>query len=630
MGAVGGGDVVGTFSYGSRGSQGWGVLQVAGRIDMSDAETGVTHVVRLQGESGPTDRVRRLVWDGDGRDPRRFLIRTIEAGPDASNRPHNNFSQGLVVRRSGNGDRDGVRPSQLWSSPVWPSPYGASAVAAVDLAQHIPLTASPEAPSIAILARRQNGLTSLATLLGHVEQTIRTGDTLLIGARTADAGALYLDFALSLMAPELQWEATFEVSSQPLDSFGGPGPRLRMGLSSPDAVTGPGKILLDRMDATVPVAVPCARCGLPEETWASLTGAALWDIDGLAEQDPQRAMQAGEDLVAAIARIRRGPEPVADRVWDQLMATSGPWQSSGSRLRSLAGRLPRNRHEPLPPRRAGRELTTYAPVSAQALARYLSQPLGAIGQLPVLAALNTFATQPPSPGTVHLAQVLLDWTRANSGQLPDRLVIPGDWWPLIALHRQMGDPAASAAAKLQSFRFLALNSLGGTEGSLLYQVGPAVRQGVIDVFRASLIVASVDGTATVGLERLSSDTWRRVLAEPCLNSDWTQTLSAPFDKAFVSSWLGPFAQADARTVAWLLAQQDHLGDGVRGGALMWQAISVSGPEEQTRLKQVVEYFAAPQGNREKLATRFPVAAQRLFVQPVEASAPTPESWGREA
>ncbi len=104
-----GGRLLGAFGYASLGTSGWRVgqrIDVGGLADDAVAE-GARLIERLPwwpdeplaAGVDPYERPRRLAWLGTGTTPRRFLLHTIHAENDASNRPDNNFTECLVVER---------------------------------------------------------------------------------------------------------------------------------------------------------------------------------------------------------------------------------------------------------------------------------------------------------------------------------------------------------------------------------------------------------------------------------------------------------------------------------------------------------------------------------------------------
>jgi hypothetical protein len=78
---------------------------------------------------------RRLVFAGDADGRSAYLVHSVAAGPDATLRPGNVFSQVLIDREltGALAADDPLRPIEYWRSPTWLTPYGPDAVRSADV-----------------------------------------------------------------------------------------------------------------------------------------------------------------------------------------------------------------------------------------------------------------------------------------------------------------------------------------------------------------------------------------------------------------------------------------------------------------------------------------------------------------
>lgn len=191
---------------------GWRVKQTAG--DLADPEqavllsgvhTGLSPVEPIP--SYPTlaqlqQIPRRLAYRRVNRDTACYW-HTVPAGADHTGRPGNVFVHALLDRAAGEPDAP-CRPIELWRSPRWLSPYGATAVARAEL------PADPPGPggvvtrdSIVEFAcdTRTWRLATLFGLLDAVAAAIDGGPPVVLGVDSVDNAAQWIGLVSFLMSP---------------------------------------------------------------------------------------------------------------------------------------------------------------------------------------------------------------------------------------------------------------------------------------------------------------------------------------------------------------------------------------------------------------------------------------------
>ncbi len=353
--ALGGGQVLGAFSYTSVGEHGWSVANhhdLAGLTADAVAE-GRGLIERLPWWDDPSlpfqagidvyERPRRLAWLGRGNTPRRFLIHTMYAERDASNRPGNNFTECLVVtRRHGSpSDRESagarvrsIRPSQLWDPDHWCTPWGAQEVAAARPGQRWLRPTTPQPDVLRVIAAEPTGQVQLHRMFRAVHDALHSQARTKLIAVIDDfiwAGGL-LDTVLSLLPAEDLWDATFDVRSMaPRVTLGTP---LAVGLTADLNLFGPEFPVAARVPGTVELteaavdrdpesgqgrgtAEPCPFCN----QWFATLDAQLRQPDGL---DPDRLAGTLAGVQAAHERHRQlHPRPERAPAPDLLRGSRG-------------------------------------------------------------------------------------------------------------------------------------------------------------------------------------------------------------------------------------------------------------------------------------------------------------------
>lgn len=190
---------------------GWRVKQTAGELAdgekslmLSGVQTGLNPVEPMP--LYPTDEQlqqipRRLAFRRLNRDTACYW-HTVPAGADHTGRPGNVFVHLLLDRAAG--DDACYRPIQLWGSPRWLHPYGATAVARAEL------PAAPPGPGGVVTADSvvefacDTGTWRLATLFGlmdAVAAAVDGGPPVVLGVGSVDAAAQWIGLVSFLMSP---------------------------------------------------------------------------------------------------------------------------------------------------------------------------------------------------------------------------------------------------------------------------------------------------------------------------------------------------------------------------------------------------------------------------------------------
>jgi hypothetical protein len=200
-------------SFDTAGSAGgWRVKQTAG--DLADAErtlllsgvhTGLNPVKPMP--SYPTlDQLQQI--------PRRLAYRrvnrhtacywhTVPAGADHTSRPGNVFIHALLDRVAGEPDAP-YRPIELWRSPRWLHPYGATAVARAELPADPPGPGGVVTRDSVVEFACDTGTWRLATLFGlldAVAAAIDGGPLVVLGVDSIDTAAQWIGLVSFLMSP---------------------------------------------------------------------------------------------------------------------------------------------------------------------------------------------------------------------------------------------------------------------------------------------------------------------------------------------------------------------------------------------------------------------------------------------
>ena len=360
-----GGRILGAFDYTSSGQAGWHVVHrrdLGGLTEDAIAE-GSRLIERLPwwpsepraAGGDPYQRPRRLAWLGGPASGRRFLVHTIHAENDASNRPDNNYTECLIVgAEAGEPTPDRhpagqqplaqpetqtrnlptawstTRPSQLWSLDSWASPWGPSAVGEARPGSGTLTPGLPPRDVFAHIVSEPNGMPRLRTLLRAIHRAIHLGGPPVTG-RVDDLvwGAALLDTAISLLPPPAVWEVTFDLRSlAPTGRAASPSHRPRS-----QAVV----MLLGRHDQP---ATPVPGClELAADASADSLEAAL------AESTEADCPRCGLWLTSLDLLLRQSPAPD----WDQVAHQVGDLEAGRRRFGGLAsGAVPAERPIPGP------------------------------------------------------------------------------------------------------------------------------------------------------------------------------------------------------------------------------------------------------------------------------------------
>ena len=317
------GRVVGRFIYTSRGTQGWGVVDLVGTAPDEVVAEALSHVERLVEQTSPLappveNRARRMVWGGTHGSPWRFLFQTVSAGDDASRRPHNNVTDCLVVRQQETGPL-GLEPARLWSSTGWLTPYGPDEVTRIDLAAlgeaefALPVEDHENPLAMLAVAAATNNEPSLLHNVASLVASIANGaggpgrSTLLALVDDVEFAPIFLSAATSVVPFDVAWNLPLEVRSVGLGSTPPDGSGIvAMGREYLGDVDG-----LEILDLGGGAAAPppvsrnrCQVCDEQVETWGSLVSQCLNGLAAAAarpESDPQWVSGLAESLVGLVS-----------------------------------------------------------------------------------------------------------------------------------------------------------------------------------------------------------------------------------------------------------------------------------------------------------------------------------------
>jgi hypothetical protein len=200
-------------SFDTAGSAGgWRVKQTAG--DLADPEqtlllsgvhTGLNPVKPIP--SYPTleqlqQVPRRLAYRRVNRDTACYW-HTVPAGADHTGRPGNMFVHALLDREAGEPDAP-YRPIELWRSPRWLYPYGATAVVRAELPADPPGPGGVVTRESVVEFACDTGTWRLATLFGlldAVAAAIDGGPVVVLGVDSVDTAAQWIGLVSFLMSP---------------------------------------------------------------------------------------------------------------------------------------------------------------------------------------------------------------------------------------------------------------------------------------------------------------------------------------------------------------------------------------------------------------------------------------------
>ncbi len=237
VGEVLSGRVVARFTYTSRGSAGWGVAGSVGSAPKQVMNEAIGFIEQLSspvGYEAPPDHARdaRLLWTKSESGPWRFLLNSVSAGTDASERPNNCFTDCLIVQADDSSD--GADPAAFWGTETWIKPYGADEVASVDLAAlgktALEPVASPAQLPVLVdyLTREGQGLGYLDGLIRMVfavfqnreaakstwigiERPPQAEADALAGLASLQVGKNLMSVLFELLPFDVAWDTTFEI-----------------------------------------------------------------------------------------------------------------------------------------------------------------------------------------------------------------------------------------------------------------------------------------------------------------------------------------------------------------------------------------------------------------------------------
>jgi hypothetical protein len=200
-------------SFDTAGSAGgWRVKQTAGDLAerektllLSGVHTGLNPVKPIP--SYPTleqlqQIPRRLAYRRVNRDTACYW-HTVPAGADHIGRPGNVFLHALLDRAAGEPDAR-YRPIELWRSPRWLYPYGATAVARAELPADPPGPGGVVTRDSVVEFACDSGTWRLATLFGlldAVAAALDGGPLVVLGVDSVDNAAQWIGLVSFLMSP---------------------------------------------------------------------------------------------------------------------------------------------------------------------------------------------------------------------------------------------------------------------------------------------------------------------------------------------------------------------------------------------------------------------------------------------
>lgn len=326
------GAVVGRALYTSQGADGWRITSKVGDMPNQVAEDWTRFCERLKSADGPVasrsdQRERRLLWVGEPGDRWRYLIHSVAAGVDASNRPDNTFSDCLIVERAAVAAT--VSPGQLWASDSWLTPFGPQAVGAASLLGDRTTALALDVASDLTLERLvqtmpadQEAAARLLTLAEMVDHAGNpTGGTLWVGFRTLDWAPLLLDVLHELIPTDVAWDLSCEIRSAPGSVPGNEPLRLRFtelrwvpqGVRKVDA-DNPSS-LTPAMDARL-----CAQCGRPITDWHDVIAMALRAIAASIQHRPEEASALASELGRYCADLHG--QAITAQHWPDLLGAA--------------------------------------------------------------------------------------------------------------------------------------------------------------------------------------------------------------------------------------------------------------------------------------------------------------------
>jgi hypothetical protein len=145
---------------------------------------------------------RRLAYRRVNRDTGCYW-HTVPAGADHTGRPGNVFIHALLDRAAGEPDFP-YRPIELWRSPRWLHPYGATAVARAELPADPPGPGGVVTRDSVVEFACDTGTWRLATLFGlldAVAAAIDGGSPVVLGVDSVDTAAQWIGVVSFLMSP---------------------------------------------------------------------------------------------------------------------------------------------------------------------------------------------------------------------------------------------------------------------------------------------------------------------------------------------------------------------------------------------------------------------------------------------
>jgi hypothetical protein len=179
---------------------------------------------------GPDELVaipRRMAFvAGDGALPA-FLVHSVAAGPDATRRPGNVFSQVLLDRALADelaGDNP-VRPIEYWRSPTWLTPYGHDSVRSALVDEEVPPQRGETAVCGRIIASFKDDPASanrLTELLDATDAALAGKTSVVLVVGDQDEAARWIGLLSFLASPPTAARLTFSTYERTADLLANP------------------------------------------------------------------------------------------------------------------------------------------------------------------------------------------------------------------------------------------------------------------------------------------------------------------------------------------------------------------------------------------------------------------------
>ena len=558
------GAITGRFIYTSEGSAGWRVSTSVGTVPDEVQQEAIAYIQRLTSPPGfavpePSQRNRRLGWVGSPRSQWRFLMNSIAAGSDASNRPNNCVNDCLVVRRGS--QVSGADPASFWDSPDWSTPYGAAQVSTLDLRRDASALQpnSSQAVDVSELAAfmheggRQPGyLLGLAALIDRIKAGARS---CWVGTQddVEAMGPILLSSLYRMLPIDIGWELTSEIWKVSEGQVAATGADVALRFADSDRL--PTSLqplqISDVSSWQSPSPALCRECGKRLWSWADVLSVALSRLAELMRSGaPVDEIKRLAGLLSGYCQALREHGVTSANFVQRFTADALPVQYR--ELTSLVGEVVIHEHI--------------------RVVMYDSDPV---------AGAQRLRHEPPSDIT-HLQAL---WFRYPNGQSGGMAALPGGWGlsdPAIGQETRLdeGDQAvlgmhlALGDGPQQAFDWLRAWSVLGSEERRAI-ADPSVMPGVVNrLLRSVAVVATGHHTSRTPLPLQFSDVINAL--RYARSGDWWEPIaSLDLLDHFLQSWTD---ELHASAVSPLL-KTPASRDGVTHPVGYWMAVDALQPQD---------------------------------------------------